>query len=126
MCISNGISFNAVQSGGKLSPLRFASGSTDIAHLQTVDSVDATILVDNSIDILMASTDHVTRPPLTWDWSTKPQLIAEHGYSLLFSVQRKGTIKTILYDAGLSPDTVTHNISVLGIIPSDIDAVVLS
>jgi 7,8-dihydropterin-6-yl-methyl-4-(beta-D-ribofuranosyl)aminobenzene 5'-phosphate synthase len=126
MCISDGISFNAVESSGKLSPLRFAGGSTDITRLQTVDSVDATILVDNTIDILMASTDRVTRPPLTWDWSTRPQLIAEHGYSLLFNVHKRGSVKTILYDAGLSPDTITHNLSVLGIDLSDLDAVVLS
>ncbi|TMI33020.1 MBL fold metallo-hydrolase [Candidatus Bathyarchaeota archaeon] len=97
-----------------------------MASLQTVDSVDATILVDNSIDILLPSADHVIRPSLTWDWSRRPQLRAEHGYSLLFNVQKRGSVKTILYDAGLSPDTITHNLAVLGIKLTDLDAIVLS
>jgi len=126
LCVSDSVSFNEVQSVGKPSSLRFSSSAQNIAHLQTVDSVDATILVDNSIDILMASTNNVIRPPLTWDWSRRPQLIAEHGYSLLFSVHKKGNVKTILYDAGLSPDTITHNQAVLGLHPTDLDAIVLS
>jgi len=115
-----------VQPSSKLSSLKFTSPAADIVHLQTVDSVDVTILVDNSIDILMASTHHVTRPPLTWDWSRRPQLIAEHGYSLLFNVHKKGSVKTILYDAGLSPDTIIHNLAVLGIQLTDLDAIALS
>ena len=126
LCRSDGISFTAVRTSTKLSPLKSTSQATNIAHLQTVDSVDATILVDNAIDILLASTDNVVRPSLTWDWSRRPQLIAEHGYSLLFNVHKKGSVKTILYDAGLSPDTVTHNLSVLGIHLTDLDAIVLS
>ncbi len=88
--------------------------------------MDATILVDNNIDILLASNGNVFRPSLTWDWSKRPQLIAEHGYSLLFNVYRKGTVKTILYDAGLSSDTITHNLAVLGIQLTELDAIVLS
>ncbi len=126
MCLSDGISFNALQSSSKLSPPRSTTPATRIAHLQTVDSVDVTILVDNTIDILLPSTDHVIRPPLTWDWSNRPQLRAEHGYSLLLNVRKKGGVKTILYDAGLSTDTITHNLAVLGIKPGDLDAIVLS
>ena len=126
MCLSDGLSFNAVQPSVKLSSLRFTGSTAGIASLQTVDSVDATILVDNSIDILLPSADHVIRPSLTWDWSRRPQLRAEHGYSLLFNVQKRGSVKTILYDAGLSPDTITHNLAVLGIKLTDLDAIVLS
>jgi len=126
LCLSDGLSFNAVQPSVKLSSLRFTGSTAGIASLQTVDSVDATILVDNSIDILLPSADHVIRPSLTWDWSRRPQLRAEHGYSLLFNVQKRGSVKTILYDAGLSPDTITHNLAVLGIKLTDLDAIVLS
>src|SRR6267143_1652769 len=59
--------FNAVQPSVKHSSLRFTGPTADIVSLQTVDSVDATVLVDNSIDILLPSRDHVIRPPLTWD-----------------------------------------------------------
>jgi 7,8-dihydropterin-6-yl-methyl-4-(beta-D-ribofuranosyl)aminobenzene 5'-phosphate synthase len=126
LCLSDGISLNSLQTSSRVSLQRFTSPPTDILHLQTVDSVDAIILVDNTIDILLASTPNVVRAPLTWDWSERPQLIAEHGYSLLFNVHKKGSVKTILYDAGLSPDTVTHNLAVLGIQLTDLDAIVLS
>src|SRR5207249_10445931 len=83
-------------------------------------------IVDNTIDILLASTSNVIRAPLTWDWSRRPQLVAEHGYSLLLKVHKKDSVKTILYDAGLSSDAVTHNLAVLGIPLTDLDAIVLS
>ena len=126
LCLSDAVSFNSSQSGSRVSSPRFTSEAIDIVPLQSVDSVDATILVDNSIDILLASTDHVIRPPLAWDSSRRPQLIAEHGYSLLFTVHKKGSSRTILYDAGLSPETVTHNLTVLGTRLDDLDAIVLS
>lgn len=126
MCLSEGFSLSSTLTGGRLNSTRFSSAKSETIQLQSVDSVDATILVDNTIDILLASTPIVTRAPLTWDWSKRPQLIAEHGYSLLFHVRKKGSVKTILYDAGLSPDTITHNLAVLGIQLTDLDAIVLS
>ena len=126
MCLSEGFSLSSTLTGGRLNSTRFSSTKSETVNLQTVDSVDATILVDNTIDILLASTSNVTRAPLTWDWSKRPQLIAEHGYSLLFNVYKKGSVKTILYDAGLSPDTLTHNLAVLGIQLTDLDGIVLS
>ncbi len=126
MCLPDGTSFNAVGTSTRSSPFKLTSPSTDIVRLQTVDSVDATILVDNMIDILLQSSDHVTRPRLTWDWSRRPQLRAEHGYSLIFNVHKKGKTWTILYDAGLGPDTILHNLAVLGCKLADLDAVVLS
>src|SRR5437667_5667312 len=125
-CLSDGISLNSLQTGSRLSPPSFTTPTTGIVRLQTVDSVDATIVVDNSIDILLASASNVIRAPLTWDWSRRPQLVAEHGYSLLLRVHKKGSVKTILYDAGLSPDAVTHNLAVLGIQLTELDAIVLS
>jgi 7,8-dihydropterin-6-yl-methyl-4-(beta-D-ribofuranosyl)aminobenzene 5'-phosphate synthase len=126
MCLPDGISYNATGLSSHVSSFKLASPAVDIVHLQTVDSVDATILVDNSIDILLQSTGQVARPPLTWDWSERPQLRAEHGYSLLFKIHKKGNTSTILYDTGLSPDTILHNIAVLGIKLTDLDAIVLS
>src|ERR671922_93556 len=122
MCLPDGISYNATGLSSHVSSFKLASPAVDIVHLQTVDSVDATILVDNSIDILLQSTGQVARPPLTWDWSERPQLRAEHGYSLLFKIHKKGNTSTILYDTGLSPDTILHNIAVLGIKLTDLDA----
>ena len=91
-----------------------------------MDSVEVTIIVDNTIDIFLGSNGRAIRPGLTWDWSRRPQLRAEHGYSLLFTVHKKGSTNTILYDCGLSPETITHNLAVLGIKLADVDSVVLS
>jgi len=94
-------------------------------HLQPVDSLDVTIVVDNAIDILLPSDERTKRPLLTWDWSEKRQLIAEHGYSVLLTFHRNGEDRSILYDAGLSQETATHNLDVLGIDLKNVEAMVL-
>lgn len=122
MCDSNG-PFNSL-------PSKHGSAThTQILnplHLQPVDSLDVTIVVDNAIDILLPSDEKTKRPPLTWDWSEKQQLIAEHGYSVLLTIHRNGEARSILYDAGLSQDTATHNLDVLGIDLKHVEAMVLS
>lgn len=85
-----------------------------------------TILVENSIDILMAGSERVKRAPLHRDWTQREQLIAEHGYSALLTIKEAGTTRKMLYDAGLSKDTLLHNMKVLGLSVKDLDAVVLS
>jgi 7,8-dihydropterin-6-yl-methyl-4-(beta-D-ribofuranosyl)aminobenzene 5'-phosphate synthase len=94
--------------------------------LQPVDAADVTILVDNSIDILAAPTPVAQRPPWVWEWVAQPQLRAEHGYSLVLTIQRGAQRDSILYDAGLGRDTTVHNMDVLGINPADLRTMVLS
>jgi 7,8-dihydropterin-6-yl-methyl-4-(beta-D-ribofuranosyl)aminobenzene 5'-phosphate synthase len=94
--------------------------------LLPVEAVDITILVDNAIDILLPSTEVAQRAPLAYDWSEGDQLIAEHGYSLLLTIQRAGGTASVLYDAGLGRDTLLHNMEVLSVQPGDLRAVVLS
>lgn len=94
--------------------------------LRAVDSLEVTILVDNSIDLLMAGSESVMRAPLARDWTEREQLIAEHGYSALLKVQESGTMRHVLYDAGLGKGTLVHNLAVLGMPLKDLDAVVLS
>lgn len=96
------------------------------ANLVPVDAVDVTILVDNYSDILLPSGAVAQRPALVWNWSEREQLRAEHGFSLLLTVQRDGHSASILYDAGLGRDTVLHNMDVLEIRPGDLRAVALS
>ncbi len=95
-------------------------------NLNPVDHIDVTIVVDNAIDELMASTTIAQRPILPWDYFDRQHLIAEHGYSLLLRVFRDGHEQSLLYDAGLSRDTAIHNLDVLGIRANDLQAVVLS
>ena len=95
-------------------------------NLHPVDSLDITIVVDNAIDILLPSDEMTKRPLLTWDWSERRQLIAEHGYSVLLTVYRNGEARSILYDAGLSQETAVHNLDVLGMDLKHVEAMVLS
>src|SRR5215831_20570188 len=75
------------QSTGQLSGL---------VKLRPVDSVDVQIIVDNFIDILLPSRGPAMRPILQRDWSQRPALRAEHGYSLLFTVHSNGGTKSVL------------------------------
>ncbi len=94
--------------------------------LLPVDFADVTILVDNFVDILLPSVEVAHRAPLSYNWSEREQLIAEHGYSLLLTVQREGHTESVLYDAGLGRKTVLHNMDVLEVRAKDLRAVVLS
>ena len=94
--------------------------------LQPVDSAEVTVVVDNSIDILMASTDVARRVPLGPSLFAAEQLRAEHGYALLLTVHRGDDVQSVLYDAGLGRDTAIHNLDVMGVEPRDLRAVVLS
>lgn len=98
----------------------------DSLLLQPVDSVEVTVLIDNSIDILMPGTEFVRRAPLYWDWFERDQLIAEHGYSLYVTVHRNGKSDSLLYDAGLGKTTAIHNMDILGNRVSELRGVVLS
>jgi 7,8-dihydropterin-6-yl-methyl-4-(beta-D-ribofuranosyl)aminobenzene 5'-phosphate synthase len=97
-----------------------------VVSLHPVDAVEVTILIDNSIDLLMPSSPPALRPPLHWDWSEHEQLIAEHGYALLLKVTRDGNSQSLLYDAGLGRRTAVHNMDVLGERLNELRTVVLS
>ena len=94
--------------------------------LLPVDVADVTILIDNSLDILLPSDEVAQRAPMYYDWSDREQLIAEHGYSLLLTVVREGRSESVLYDAGLGRKTVLHNMDVLEVKATDLRAVILS
>jgi 7,8-dihydropterin-6-yl-methyl-4-(beta-D-ribofuranosyl)aminobenzene 5'-phosphate synthase len=94
--------------------------------LDPVDEVDVTIVVDNFIDVLMATTERVRRAPLAWDWAERDTLVAEHGYSLLVQVRRADRAASVLFDAGLRRHAALHNLDVLGVGIKDLRAVALS
>ncbi|WP_052887905.1 MBL fold metallo-hydrolase [Thermogemmatispora carboxidivorans] len=94
--------------------------------LMPVDSVDVTILVDNSVDVLLPGNEMVRRAPLAINWTEREQLIAEHGYALLLTVASNGQRASLLYDAGLGRNTLLHNMDVLEVRPADLRAIVLS
>ena len=88
--------------------------------------MDVTILIDNFTDIFLQSSAEVRRAPLSWNWSERDQLIAEHGYSILVSLHRGGEERTLLYDAGLGRQTLNHNLKVLGLNAEKVEAIAMS
>ncbi len=97
-----------------------------LLKLPAVDGVEITTIMDNSLDLLLSSTPIAQRFPLQDDAFTRDQLRAEHGASFLVTVIDQGKRSTILFDTGVTPDGALHNIAVLGIDLSTVQAIVLS
>ena len=96
-----------------------------LAQLKPVDRAEVTIVMDNFVDVLMAGSEDVDRY-LAYDWSDRRQLVAEHGFSALLTVESDGRRSSVLYDAGLTPDGLGRNLDVLGIPVEDLRAIVIS
>jgi len=115
-----------------------ATEDTPFPHipLEPVEAVTITTLVDNVSDMLAVDKGPARRPfigdlprvpsPLFEDgWVGEPP-IAEHGFSALITVRRAGQTHQILFDAGLSPDTMVTNMRRLRLDPRDVEIIVLS
>lgn len=98
----------------------------DPIGLLEVDSIEVWCLEDNFTDLLLASSPIVERPPLAPDLFSQRQLVTEHGFAAVVTVERSGDRRTLLYDGGLSPDAVHWNMEKLGVPAEQIEAVVLS
>jgi len=96
--------------------------------LRPVDAAEVTVLVDNFVDVLLPSTEVVQRARVHYGLleRDREQLVAEHGLSLLLSVERDGERASLLYDAGLGRQTAIHNMDVLEVRLADLRTVVLS
>ncbi|HKE76005.1 MAG TPA: MBL fold metallo-hydrolase [Acidimicrobiales bacterium] len=116
-------------------------GDADIEPipLEPVDRVVLTTLVDNLTDALLLDQGPAKRHGLR-AVSGRPRLaqslleeggaydglMAEHGFSMLVTVERGDRRTRILFDAGMSPDGMTGNMRRLGVDPGDVEVVVLS
>jgi 7,8-dihydropterin-6-yl-methyl-4-(beta-D-ribofuranosyl)aminobenzene 5'-phosphate synthase len=96
--------------------------------LEPVDAAYVTVLVDNFVDALLPSGEVAQRPPVAYDmWERgRGQLIAEHGLSLLLTVERGDRSASLIYDAGLSREAAIHNMDVLEVRLPDLRAIVVS
>ena len=96
--------------------------------LEPVDAAHVTILVDNFIDTLLPSGEVAQRPQVAYDmWERgRGQLIAEHGLSLLLTIERNDHGASLIYDAGLSREAAIRNMDVLGIRLPDLRSIVVS
>jgi 7,8-dihydropterin-6-yl-methyl-4-(beta-D-ribofuranosyl)aminobenzene 5'-phosphate synthase len=98
------------------------------AALKPVDRLEITILVDNSIDVFLPSTDEIRRARIPTDlpWGERKALISEHGYSALVTVHTGDRSATLLFDAGISTTGLTHNMDVLEVKPQELHSIILS
>jgi 7,8-dihydropterin-6-yl-methyl-4-(beta-D-ribofuranosyl)aminobenzene 5'-phosphate synthase len=94
-------------------------------RLEPVDRAEVTIVVDNFVDLLMAGSDGVRRY-LATDFDDRDQLIAEHGFSALITIESRGRRSSLLYDGGLTPTTLARNLDVLQVPVRDLRALVVS
>lgn len=94
--------------------------------LREVDKVEILTVLDNTIDLLMASSPQVKRLPLPPDALTRESLVAEHGFAALVSVTSGDTSESLLFDAGLSKNGLMHNMDVLEVRPKELHTIVLS
>src|SRR5581483_2123047 len=93
--------------------------------LRPVDRAEVTIVVDNFVDLLLAGSDDVRRYAPT-DFGDRGQLIAEHGFSALITVESDGRRSSVLYDGGLTPTALARNLDVLQVPVRDLRALVIS
>jgi 7,8-dihydropterin-6-yl-methyl-4-(beta-D-ribofuranosyl)aminobenzene 5'-phosphate synthase len=94
-------------------------------QLEPVVRAEVTIVVDNFVDVLMAGSDEVRRY-LATDFGDRDQLIAEHGFSALITVESHGRRSSVLYDGGLTPTALGRNLDVLQVPVRDLRALVIS
>jgi 7,8-dihydropterin-6-yl-methyl-4-(beta-D-ribofuranosyl)aminobenzene 5'-phosphate synthase len=94
-------------------------------RLQPVDRADITLVMDNFVDVLMAGSEDVRRY-LAYDLGDGEQLVAEHGFSALVTVEAGGRRSSVLYDGGLTPSGLARNLDVLGVPVKELRAIVIS
>jgi 7,8-dihydropterin-6-yl-methyl-4-(beta-D-ribofuranosyl)aminobenzene 5'-phosphate synthase len=94
--------------------------------LKPVDAVEVTLVVDTFVDILLAGAEGVRRFQLAYDWLDREQLVAEHGFAAHVAVEVDGTRRSVLYDGGLTPKGLVHNLDVMDVDPKGLRAIAIS
>jgi 7,8-dihydropterin-6-yl-methyl-4-(beta-D-ribofuranosyl)aminobenzene 5'-phosphate synthase len=108
------------------SPNTEAIKPKETISLPEVDEAKLMIIMDNSIDILMANDEVAHRFPLVENLFECPIPIAEHGFSVLIDVKQGSKHSTVLFDTGVSRRGILYNMDALEVNAADISAIVLS
>jgi len=112
----------------------------DPVRLRPVDGVHITTLMDNYSDVLLpdegpirrwgvagsAGTGPVVSDLMSADGQTVDSLRAEHGFSALVEVRDGGSVRRVLFDAGVTPDGLIGNLDRLQLAPDTFEAIVFS
>ena len=116
-------------------------GDTDVETiaLEPVDRVRLTTLVDNLSDLLLLDQGPAKRfgvlslagmpripEPLFEQGETVEGLHAEHGFSMLVTIERGPRRTHVVFDTGMTPNAMTDNMRRLGVNARDVEVVVLS
>jgi 7,8-dihydropterin-6-yl-methyl-4-(beta-D-ribofuranosyl)aminobenzene 5'-phosphate synthase len=136
MCDSSDALHDHRAEAATAAPRLIEGAAVDPIHLEPVDEVVITTLVDNSYDALMGDMGPAHRAPMPLtppvssplfeSGTTVTGLVAEHGFSALVTVRTGDRTHTILFDTGVSPDGMAANMERLGTEVAAIEAVVLS
>jgi 7,8-dihydropterin-6-yl-methyl-4-(beta-D-ribofuranosyl)aminobenzene 5'-phosphate synthase len=107
--------------------------------LEPVDRVVLTTLVDNLSDMLLLDQGPAKRfgalamaamprvpEPLFVEAETVEGLHAEHGFSMLVTVERAGRRSQLVFDTGMTPDGMVGNMRRLGVDAGEVEVIVLS
>jgi 7,8-dihydropterin-6-yl-methyl-4-(beta-D-ribofuranosyl)aminobenzene 5'-phosphate synthase len=81
-------------------------------HLEPVDRVTVTILVDNFVDSTLRSSPGLSRHR---DRKIDQPLLAEHGLSLFLEITNKEVTESFLLDTGSTPLAIGYNAEKMGI-----------
>jgi len=93
--------------------------------LPEVERISITTVVDNYIDSLRQD-DAIARRFSHAVARKMPDLRAEHGLAHHVEIVRGGISSRILFDFGLTPNSMNHNLRELGIDPGQVDTMALS
>lgn len=123
----------------RVTPHPVGEAAVEPVALEPVDRVRLTTLVDNLSDMLLLdqgpakrfgvlSLARMARIPesLFEQGETVEGLHAEHGFSMLVTVERGDRRTHIVFDTGMTPDGMTDNMRRLGLDAGDVEVVVLS
>jgi 7,8-dihydropterin-6-yl-methyl-4-(beta-D-ribofuranosyl)aminobenzene 5'-phosphate synthase len=123
----------------QVAPRPIADVEPEPVHLEPVDAVAVTSLVDNVSDLLLLDQGPARRAgvltmahmpriaePLFEQGETVDALQAEHGFSMLVTIFKGEERSHIVFDAGMTPDAMTGNMRRLGVDPATVEVVVLS
>jgi 7,8-dihydropterin-6-yl-methyl-4-(beta-D-ribofuranosyl)aminobenzene 5'-phosphate synthase len=125
---------DAAEAAGAL-PQDASRPVVDPIHLEPVDEVTITTLVDNVYDGLLPADERVSRAPMWVGRTSAGQfvggdtivgMLAEHGFAALVTVRRGDTSTTLLFDTGMSPGTMITNAERLGVDWDLVHGIVLS
>jgi 7,8-dihydropterin-6-yl-methyl-4-(beta-D-ribofuranosyl)aminobenzene 5'-phosphate synthase len=102
------------------------SGPGPAIQLPEIDEVNITLIVENTFDMLLTSTDQAKRFRLGPKPFEKSLPTAEHGFSALIRVRHGEKQGSVLFDTGVSKRGLLYNMDALDIPVADFQAIILS